>query len=71
MPARASRVRRMPARKATGISASEAQRRELDRVANLGVEGADEAARHEADERDQGEEVAGPMTRRSGGVAAL
>ena len=36
------------------------QRGELDRVAGVGVEGADEAARHETHERDQGEEIHRP-----------
>ena len=49
------------------------ERGELDRVAGLGVEGADEAARHEAHERDQREEVDGPddapQRRRRGPVA--
>jgi hypothetical protein len=47
--------------------------RELDRVARLGVDRADEAAHHEPDERDQREEVDGadcaPQRRRGSLVA--
>ena len=59
MPARASRLRRMPARNAIGISARGAERDELEHDRRAAAERRDDAARDERRERLEREEVDG------------